>query len=62
MYLKNYQVKVVSALKKFLTSADKQRAALLPIIKQFPKMKSELDFVKLTFDELALPYHDNRIK
>lgn len=62
MYLKNYQVKVVSVLKKFLSAADKQRAALLPIIKQFPNMKSELDYVKLTFKELALQYHDDTAK
>ncbi len=62
MYLKNYQVKVVTAVKKFLSTADKKRAEVLPMINQFPTMKSQLDYVKLTFDELVLPYHDNTAK
>jgi type III restriction enzyme len=62
MYLKNYQVKVVKALNTFLKTADKHKAIMLPVLKQFPTMKSQLDYVKATFDELQLPYHDTTAK
>ncbi len=62
MYLKNYQIKVVKALNTFLKTADKHKAIMQPVLKQFPTMKSQLDYVKATFDELQLPYHDNTAK
>ncbi len=62
MYLKNYQVKVVKALNTFFTVADKKRAEIIPIIKQFPTMKSQFDYVKMTCDELQIKYNDSTAK
>jgi type III restriction enzyme len=62
MYLKNYQVKVIQALNVFFKTADKQRAAMQPILMQFPNLEGQLDFVKATFDELKLSYNDNKAR
>jgi len=62
MYLKNYQIKVVNVLKKFFSTADIKKAEMLPVVKQFPHLKSQLDWVKSTFEELNLPYQDNNAK
>ena len=62
MYLKNYQVKVVKALNTFFTTADKKRAEIIPIIKSFPNMKSQFDYVKMTCEELQIKYNDTTAK
>lgn len=62
MYLKNYQVKVVKALNTFFAAAEKKRSETLSVIKHFPQMKSQLDFVKATFDDLQLKYNDATAK
>ena len=58
MYLKNYQVKVLKALNTFFVTAEKKRNESLSVIRQFPEIKNQLDFVKATFDELQLRYND----
>jgi len=59
MYLKNYQVKVVKALNTFFSLADKKKTEFAQVLKLMPNMKSQLDFVRATFEELKLPYNDN---
>lgn len=62
MYLKNYQIKVVNALKKYLSMADQKRTEILPVLKQFPHLKGQLDWVKSSFDDLNLSYNDTLAK
>ena len=62
MYLKNYQIKVVDVLKKYFSAADKKKAEITPVLKQFPNLKGQLDWVRATFEELSLPYLDNNAK
>lgn len=73
MYLKNYQIKVVTALKRFLSTADKNYSQYRIDVKDKPHLKNQLDWVKATFDELrySLPfgegwggmqYHDSTAK
>lgn len=59
MYLKNYQVKVVKALNTFFSLADKKKTEFAQVLKVMPNMKTQLDFVRATFEELKLTYNDN---
>jgi type III restriction enzyme len=62
VYLKKYQINVVKALKDFYTAAYREHAETVPIIKQYPHKKSQLDWVKGTFESLGVIYKDSNTK
>lgn len=62
MFLKNYQIKVVSELKRFLHAARETRDAIETARKSLPKnLRHTLNWVQSTFDTLHKPYNDNSV-
>lgn len=67
MFLKNYQQKVVKALKDFFTTADAKKANLTTALKALPidmqaQFKSGFDWVKLAFNDTGVVYNDVNAK
>lgn len=63
MFLKNYQQKVVKALKDFFTTADNQKETLATTLKAVPEamrptINAGFDWVKLSYDDLSVAYND----
>ena len=59
MFLKNYQIKVVSELKKFFQTARETRDAIETVRKSLPEnLRHTLNWVQSTFDNLHKHYSD----
>ena len=60
MYLKKYQVRVVSELKNFLHLAKENKVAIETASKLLPEnLRHSLNYVQTTFEAIAKPLHDN---
>jgi len=59
MYLKNYQVKVISTLKRFFQKAGETKEAIEQVSKSLPEnMRQTINWVDSTFESLNIPYND----
>jgi type III restriction enzyme len=62
MFLKNYQVKVVSELKRFFQTARETKDAIETAKKALPEnLRHTLNWVQSAFDHLHKPYNDRSI-
>ncbi len=62
MFLKNYQIKVVSELKRFFQTARETRDAIETARKSLPEnLRNTLNWVQSTFDNLHKSYNDRSI-
>lgn len=62
MFLKNYQIKVVSELKRFFQTARETKDAIETAKRALPEnLRHTLNWVQSTFDNLHKPYNDRSI-
>lgn len=60
MFLKNYQIRVVSELKNFLTKAKENKVAIEAASKHLPEnLRYSFNYVQTTFEAIGKPLNDN---